>query len=152
MASKCCSCNGRHAVCKRCICARKEIPCVSCIPSRSGKCCNTVSQANPTASPVPEPQVRKIESCGPSPARHVFIQRASTEVLSTEDARPLAESFVRPTRKIIKRIPRASRGLAAKKLASLLDAVVTHNNSTSWSRLLYFAQCCLQVPATRGTK
>ena len=125
---------------------------MNCIPSRSGKCCNTVSQASSSTLPAPEPQLRATESHGLPLTGHAFIQRASTEVSSVEDARPLAESFVRPTRKILKRIPRASRGLAAKKLSSLLDNVVTYNNSSSWSCILYFAQSCLQVPATRGTK
>ena len=28
----CCSCNGRNAVCKRCVCARAGRPCSSCLP------------------------------------------------------------------------------------------------------------------------
>ena len=42
-----------------------------------------------------------------------------------------------------------SRGLTAKKPAGLLDAVVNNNNPALWSRLLYFAQCCLQIQAGR---
>ena len=36
----CCTCNGRNAVCKRCICVHNNRHCVSCLPSRSGKCSN----------------------------------------------------------------------------------------------------------------
>ena len=36
----CCSCNGRNAVCKRCICVRSGRPCVSCLPLKEKRCSN----------------------------------------------------------------------------------------------------------------
>ena len=36
----CCTCNGKNAVCKRCVCARSGRPCVSCLPLRNGNCTN----------------------------------------------------------------------------------------------------------------
>ena len=36
--------------------------------------------------------------------------------------------------------------VAPKKFASLLDTVVANKDSTSWSRLFCFTQCCLQAP------
>ena len=41
----------------------------------------------------------------------------------------------RPLVNILKRIPRASRGLAARKLATILGLVSTDNSVASWNRL-----------------
>ena len=102
-APKCCSCNGRHAVCKRCICAWKETPCVSCIPSRSGKCCNTVNQASVVA---PGPQPHRAKSHSSSPTAHAPSESVPADIPTTEDDLPLADTFVRPRKKILERIPR----------------------------------------------
>ena len=37
----CCSCNGRNAVCKRCVCTQAGTPCSSCLPLKM-KCCMNV--------------------------------------------------------------------------------------------------------------
>lgn len=86
---------------------------------------------------------------GSSPSAHAPSQPVFANIPNTGSALPLAKTFVRPKTKILKRIPRASRGSAAKKLGGLLDAVVNNNNLVSWSRLLYFAQCCLKIPTRR---
>ena len=39
-ATRCCSCNGVNAVCKRCICARNGRLCHSCLPSLNHRCVN----------------------------------------------------------------------------------------------------------------
>ena len=38
----CCSCNGRNAVCKRCVCTRAKKPCSTCLPLKDNKCVNTL--------------------------------------------------------------------------------------------------------------
>ena len=38
----CCTCNGKNAVCKRCVCFRSGRPCVSCLPLRECRCVNTL--------------------------------------------------------------------------------------------------------------
>ena len=54
--------------------------------------------------------------------------------------------------KIIRRIPRASRDVAAKKLASLVEAVLSRNDHEAWDRLLRFAPRCLSAPKSGGKK
>ena len=49
----------------------------------------------------------------------------------------------------IRRIPKNSRDQAARKLASILNAVVAINDHASWSHLLCFASRCLRVPLNR---
>ena len=44
----------------------------------------------------------------------------------------------RPIQKILKKFPRASRHLAASKLATILDEVVKDNSAASWDRLVRF--------------
>lgn len=54
-----------------------------------------------------------------------------------------------PSVKLLKWIPRGSRGFAAEKLTSILAGVVTNNDHDSWVRLLQFSTRCLQVPPRR---
>ena len=45
--------------------------------------------------------------------------------------------------RILKRLPKASRGEAGQKFATILDAVAVKNDHASWVRLLYFSTRCL---------
>ena len=56
----------------------------------------------------------------------------------------------RSTVKILKRISRASRDHAARKLATILDQVVLNNNIASWDCLFSFAPRCRRVPRRGG--
>ena len=38
----CCTCNGRNAVCKRCVCSRAKKPCSTCLPLKDNRCVNTL--------------------------------------------------------------------------------------------------------------
>ena len=54
--------------------------------------------------------------------------------------------------KILKRIPRASRELAAKKFTSCLDSVVRHNDFSSWKNLLEFSARGFRAPQRGGRR
>ena len=41
---QCCSCNGKNAVCRRCMCAHAGRPCSSCLPMKIRRCVNTGAQ------------------------------------------------------------------------------------------------------------
>jgi len=56
----------------------------------------------------------------------------------------------RPTVKILKYLPKASRESAGKKLASILGGVVSKNDHASWTRLLRFSSRCLRHPGRGG--
>ena len=71
--------------------------------------------------------------CGLSPPRVTCIQ-------------------LQPTGKILKRILRSSRELAATKLAAILEAVIVENDVTTWMRLLNFPGRCLRVPMRGGRR
>ena len=54
--------------------------------------------------------------------------------------------------KTIKRIPRASRTNAARKLASVIEEVVALNDLASWNRLFLFLSRCLRAPPRGGRR
>ena len=50
---RCCACNGPHAVCKSCSCAKKGSKCFSCRPKDRGNCQNTVQPTLMPSQPTP---------------------------------------------------------------------------------------------------
>ena len=54
--------------------------------------------------------------------------------------------------RILKRIPRASRHLAATKLASILDDVTEKNDFPSWDRLFAFSSRCFAASKRGGQR
>lgn len=52
--------------------------------------------------------------------------------------------------KILKRIPKTSRPLARRKLATILEAVVGKNDHASWDCLFRFSSHCLRAPKRGG--
>ena len=52
--------------------------------------------------------------------------------------------------KTVKRIPRASRDIAVRKMAAILQDVISLNNAPSWNRLYRFATRCLRTPKRGG--
>ena len=54
--------------------------------------------------------------------------------------------------KILKRIPHGSQEVAARKLASVVEAAVAKNDQSSWNRLLRFTTHCLRAPKRGGRR
>ena len=55
--------------------------------------------------------------------------------------------------RLLKRIPKASRALAADKLATVLAHIITNSEDTlAWGDLLRFSYACFAVPGGRGGK
>lgn len=79
----------------------------------------------------------------------------SLQCPSAPDA-PLADQVAISPPKLavrtIKRIPRASRELVARKLTSILERVVEANDLASWDRLLRFGTRCLRVLPRGGSR
>ena len=48
----CCTCNGRNAICKQCVCACSGRPCSSCLPLKTDRCVNQLC-AGGTSAYVP---------------------------------------------------------------------------------------------------
>ena len=70
------------------------------------------------------------------------------------DAPPSPQGALSPPKlaaRTIKKIPRAARELAAKKLAGILGQVVASNDLASWDRLLHFGSRCLRVLPRGGS-
>ena len=95
----------------------------------------------------------------PFPAVPQPLQRPSTALRDQEPEEAedpsSSPSFPLPhcsVGKILKRLPKASRGEAGKKFATILDAVVSKNDHASWVRLLYFSTRCLGRPDRGGRR
>ena len=54
--------------------------------------------------------------------------------------------------RILRRVPRASRHLAASRLASILDEVTCKNDNALWARLCAFSSRCLPAPKRGGRR
>ena len=52
--------------------------------------------------------------------------------------------------KVIKKIPRGSRGKAASKFADAIDDVVSYNSVKAWSRLFHLLSRCFHAPKRTG--
>ena len=57
-----------------------------------------------------------------------------------------------PRVKLLRRLPRASRALAAKTLSNILNQITRLNSHESWKRLLLFPSCFFRVPRRGGRR
>ena len=78
------------------------------------------------------------------------VPRGSSPSSLSESLLPLFRAT--SSARVLKRIPRASRHLAATKLAAILDVVTEKNDATSWDRLLRFSSRCLTLPKRGGRR
>ena len=93
---------------------------------------------------------------GMSPSSTAPANRESSSVV--QDGPPSQtptspDLHLRPSSvRIVKRIPRASRHLAATKLAGILGEVTDKNDISSWTRLSTFSSRCLALPKRGGQR
>jgi len=86
----------------------------------------------------------------PAPSSSSVNSEVTLPVFETKS---LFESVVEARCRVLKHIPKASRSLAAEKLASLLERLIsTPDNIELWSQLLRFENSCFRVPGERGGK
>ena len=106
----------------------------------SGKCLSLTfsvpSSPSSRSFPSHASQVR------PTPAAEASTSAADASAFNVQP------SSVR----ILRRVPRASRHLAATKLASILDEVTRKNDNASWARLCAFSSRCLLAPKRGGRR
>ena len=86
--------------------------------------------------------------------RHLIQRRRTTKPISTTKRQlhtlPTASPFPqRSSGESLKCLPKASRDLAGKKFAAILDAVISRNDHASWNCLLRFSSRCLRHPGRR---
>ena len=142
---RCCPCMKKNGRCIRYQCVRKGLPCVDCWPSTTNpsRCENSAFRGD-TAT-----LTAQVDAAS-SPRRSVNSTNVCVDVPSTEV--DLLASFLRQPKKVLKRIPCKSRITVARKLATLIEHVVSRNDIPSWSRLLQFPKKCLQIPPRGGKR
>jgi Reverse transcriptase (RNA-dependent DNA polymerase) len=75
----------------------------------------------------------------------------STAQLLSDDTPELIDVLRSERCRLLKRIPKASRSLAADKLSTLLERIVADSDDIQrWNDLLRFSHACLAVPGGRG--
>ena len=79
--------------------------------------------------------------------------RPASSVPASSFPAPMCSATLGPvaSSRILKRVPRGSIDLAARKLASIVNSVVTGNDILTWQRLLLFTPPCLKK-SRRGGK
>ena len=101
---------------------------------------NASSQCSPISVPVPVSNFLSVNSSEPS-------------TVSADEAELFLSTIRDSSRtRILKRIPRASRHLAATKLASILDDVTEKNDFSSWDRLFTFSSRCFAATKRGGQR
>ena len=152
--------------CVRCSCVKAGRQCVDCWPSRSypPRCENQaapnnigISSSSPGSTSSDTQSARRPEereSRGDPPSS--FPTRLCSQITDDNSqngtARDWNDFFAGgpPKVKILRRIPRASRDLCARKLSTILDDVVASNSVSAWSRLMFFPRRCLRAPERGG--
>ena len=130
--SRCCPCM-KKGRCVRCRCVSRGTPCIDCWPSIvNPRCCENrqVRRALPAVEPVVSVDSAPIDPQPSIPSSDI------PSIDFQEDIDSLVRLLSRPI-KILKRIPRLSRVTVARKLAAVIEQVVSRNDVPSWVRLLH---------------
>ena len=149
--------------CIRCTCVKKGLPCTDCWPSTTNPVrCQNLSYSAPSASSSEENQVRSRSNNPADPNDHltaVSCPKSLTESPPVDRASDCTAtnvhqlvSLLSQSRPVLKRIPRLSRITVARKLAVIINEVVSRNNFTSLVRLLQFPKVCLFRPRRAGKR
>ena len=145
------------ARCAHCLCVKNDVSCVSCQPSKQGKCQNLPTERRRIG--VESANASQSNSlniaCGNFRESHTL--QASHSNLCNPPAFSDAPSvsslinmgLIRSSTKVLKRIPKASRMTAAIKLAAILDGVSSNNDVDSWIHLFKFPSHCLHESSTK---
>ena len=120
-------------------------------------CCRSMPVTRAGVMRVHGPLSNRCAGSGMSPSPTTLPAGASALTVdpsSYPSSETLPSDFhFRPSSvRILKRIPRASRHLAATKLAEILDDVTDKNDLGSWFRLSRFSSRCLAVPKRGGRR
>ena len=92
-------------------------------------------------------------ACLKDPELNATLPSTSTASSNNNSQHDLLQSIRSERCRLLKRIPKASRTLAAEKLAAVLSRIVANPDDVSaWSDLLYFSFACFAVPGGRGGK
>ena len=106
--------------------------------------CRCLGSGKPPSSVAPRPPVPV------SPPTHPTLPAGPRPLSSTATAD--RNVFLPPRVKILKRVPKASRDQAARKLATVLNEVTSKNDVSAWICLLHFASHCFRAPRRGGQR
>ena len=128
-------------------------PCAVCGRVLSLTKAGLVRTHGPVSNRCPGSRAHPVASGVSLPSSNIEAPTSCLSAQREEDCSQHPLSLSRLRLKPIKRIPRASRELAAKKLASIIEAVIANHASVpAWDRLLRFSARCLRAPIRGGRR
>ena len=130
--------------CVRCVCCKSGLLGTNCYPSRNGRCQNVSSPLTHDQQPQEQPRTsEQLQDQQPQEQQRVSEQLQD----GPGPFQPRSDSnfFPVPRTTILKRIPKASREQCGRKLATILNAIVSKNDRPAWERLFRFSLRCLRA-------
>ena len=91
----CCDCNGTHARCTRCVCARLGNPCTNCSPIAHGRCNNRHNQQHSfsQSTPLQQPYQSLLQQLQPhaQPLHSHQLLKLSLETNASPDSNTIID-------------------------------------------------------------
>ena len=127
------------ASCKNCRCVKSKQPCVSCYPSRKGKCLNA-SRTNAT------PSFSQSSSEAPNNSQSAVGQ-------PDESVNPIVNDLITFSKiRVLDRVPKGARNQAAAALSVSIRSACDSSSTKDWQKLFRFSSICLRKPKRGGKR
>ena len=144
---RCCGCNGAMAICRNCRCAKNRTPCVSCYPSRKGKCENCPPE---TLAEIPRSAALSIDgpSVAPADSGQADVPVAADPSSSAvSHMSPLMKDFLSFQRgSVLDRVPKGARNQASLAFNTIIRSVCETDTLDNWRKLFRFSPMCFKKP------
>ena len=131
---------------------RRTGQCSICLRVLSLNVAGVIHQHGPCSTPCAGTGCPPIE--GSVSCKQAVSSEITTTAIATGNHQEDLIDIIRAERcRLLKRIPKASRALAADKLATVLARIIAKSDdTTAWSDLLRFSYACFAVPGGRAGK
>ena len=147
--AKCCACNGPTAVCRSCRCAKNNTACISCYPSRKGRCENFNLRSSPNNIPVFDTS-NQASADDSNNVHSSYLHLHDENNLASNTVSEDILSFRRGS--VLDFVPKGSRILAARSLSNIINNVCDTNSPDDWRKLVRFSPLCFKKPKRGGKK
>ena len=138
------------AVCRNCRCAKSSIACVSCYPSRKGKCENRDKDNQTRGIDTSSNVTSRSAVSDTSSAADISVVPAGESFSPALDAiQQDIQSFQRGA--VLDHIPKGSRMKAAQALSSIINKACVSDSQQDWRKLFRFSAVCFKK-SKRGGK
>ena len=157
-SSRCCSCNGDRAKCRRCHCWKNGLPCSSCRPGERGACQNPLGpgpgpSSSSTRGHLPHQGQDDLSTPDPDlcPSAPSAVEASQSPSSSSASSNlPSLASVCRLQVPVLYHVPKAARNAWSGILSSALETVVSRPlDIEAWTKLFMLPKCILLLPPYR---